>query len=77
MTGQGCDGFDLPADRALLVQLASGERIILCIERPWTDPAPELPPKSNLHRFRSELGDYVIYEFTPLDHPAATPFLQL
>ena len=76
-TDERCETFALPADRALLVQLDSGERIILSIERPWTDPAPELPVQSDLHRFRSELGDYVIYEITPLDHPAATKFLQL
>jgi|GEM_PF-1937852 len=77
-SGRLCADFDLPADRALLVQLSpEGEHAIVCIERAWTDPAPELPASSAYNIFRSQLGDYVIYEVTPLAQPRARDFLRL
>jgi len=77
MTQTPCAAHDLPADRAMLVRLASGEHAILCIERPWTDPRPELPEDSDYRVFRSELGDYVIYEVTPASGPEASQLLRL
>lgn len=77
-TGQDCSAYDLPADRALIVRLQpSGANAIVCIERPRTDPHPELPVDSAYNIFRSKLGAFVIYEITPLPHPQATEFLRL
>lgn len=76
-TGTSCDEFDLPADRALLVQLSTGEHAIVCIEHPWTDPEPKLPPGSRYNIFRRELGDYILYEITPLGEAEAAPLVRL
>ncbi len=77
-TGTDCSDFDLPADRALLVRYApTGEQAIVCIERAWTDPHPELPLGSPYNIYRAELGDFVLYEITPLDQPKAIGFLRL
>ncbi len=76
-TEAGCEEFDLPADRALLVRLSTGEHAIVCIERPWTDPKPELPPASGYNIFRRELGDYILYEVTPRAAPEASRFVRL
>ena len=76
-TNTTCDAFDLPADRALLVTLSTGERAIVCIERPWTDPKPELPPDSGYNIFRRELGDYILYEITPRSAPEAAALVRL
>lgn len=76
-TGTMCDEFDLPADRALLVQLSTGERAIVCIEHPWTDPKPKLPPDSRYNIFRRELGEYILYEITPQSEPEAAPLVRL
>ena len=76
-TGTSCDEFDLPADRALLVQLSTGAQAIVCIEHPWTDPKPKLPPGSRYNIFRRELGDYILYEITPLGEAEAAPLVRL
>ncbi len=77
-TAVDCADFELPADRALVVRLMpSGATAIVCIEHPWTDPHPELPAPSAYNIFRSQLGDYVIYEVTPLERAQATEFLRL
>ncbi len=77
-TSTDCADFDLPADRALLVQLEpGGNRAIVCIERPWTDPHPVLPAGSGYRIFRRELGDHVLYEITPLDEPRALDKIRL
>ncbi len=73
-----CAAHDLPAQRAMLVRLEpSGALAIVCIEPPWADPHPELPPGSDYNIFRSTLGSYVLYEVTPLEQPQATPWLRL
>lgn len=78
LTGRSCSEFDLPADRALLVQLApSGAKAIVCIEHPWTDPHPMLPASSDYNIFRRELGDYVLYEITPLPTSTALEFVRI
>ncbi|MCR9163426.1 MAG: hypothetical protein ACE37F_20120 [Nannocystaceae bacterium] len=76
-SGTSCDTFDLPADRALLVQLSTGEHAIVCIEHPWTDPKPTLPPGSRYNLFRRELGAYILYEVTPRPEPEAAPLVRL
>ncbi len=78
LTGVACADFDLPADRLLLVRLdPEGRRAIVCIERPWTDPHPKLPPGSDYNIFRRELGDHILYEVTPLDEPRALELIRL
>lgn len=72
-----CAEVDLPADRALLVQLSTGDRAIVCIEHPWTDPKPTLPPGSRYNIFRRELGEYILYEITPLSEPEAASLIRL
>ncbi|MBV1856963.1 MAG: hypothetical protein KUG77_01035, partial [Nannocystaceae bacterium] len=77
-TGTDCGDFDLPADRALLVRyVPTGEHAIVCIERAWTDPHPKLPPGSPYNIHRAELGEFVLYEITPLDQPQAIDTLRL
>ncbi len=77
-TGTDCGDFDLPADRALLVSYApTGEQAIVCIERAWTDPHPKLPPGSPYTIHRAELGEFILYEITPLDQPQALEHLRL
>lgn len=77
-TGTDCGDFDLPADRALLVSYApTGEQAIICIERAWTDPHPKLPPDSRYNVHRAELGEFILYEITPLDQPQALELLRL
>lgn len=76
-TGTSCDEFDLPANRALLVQLSTGERALVCIEHPWTDPKPRLPPGSRYTIVRHELGEYILYEVTPLGEAEAAPLMRL
>lgn len=77
-TGTDCGDFDLPADRALLVSYApTGEQAIVCIERAWTDPHPMLPPGSPYNIHRAKLGEFILYEITPLDQPLALDLLRL
>ncbi len=77
-TGTDCGDFELPADRALLVRDAStGTQAIVCIERAWTDPHPRLPATSPYNIFRAELGEFVLYEITPLDQPQALDVFRL
>jgi hypothetical protein len=77
-TGTDCGDFDLPADRALLVRYApTGTQAIVCIERAWTDPHPRLPATSPYNIFRAELGEFVLYEITPLDQPQALDVFRL
>ena len=69
-TGIDCADHDLPAQRLLIVrQLPEGPDVIVCIEPPDQDPHPELPGGSDLNIFRTTLGDYVLYEVTPLAEP--------
>ena len=67
-----CADHDLPAQRLMIVRLAPrGPDVIVCIEPPWADPEPELPPDSGYNIFRRTLGEYVLYEVTPLSEPKA------
>ena len=71
-TGIACADHDLPAQRAMLVQLEpSGAEAIICIEPPWADPKPVLPEGSDYNIFRRQVGTYVLYEVTPLSAPQA------
>ncbi|MGH1340836.1 MAG: hypothetical protein ACRBN8_04760 [Nannocystales bacterium] len=77
-TGTDCGDFDLPADRALLVSYApTGAQAIICIERSWTDPHPQLPPGSPYNIHRAEVGEFILYEITPLDQPQALDLVRL
>lgn len=72
VTGFACADHDLPAQRAMLVQLEpSGAEAIICIEPPWADPKPVLPDGSDYNIFRRQVGTYVLYEVTPLSAPQA------
>lgn len=85
--GVDCGRFDLPAQRALLVALdssaggpgdpAAAQRAIVCIEPPWADPKPLLPPGSHYRIFRRTLGTYVLYEITPRPAPLALDHMVL
>jgi len=71
-TGISCADHDLPAQRAMLVQLEpSGVEAIICIEPPWADPKPVLPEGSDYNIFRRQVGTYVLYEVTPQSAPQA------
>lgn len=77
-TGVACADHDLPAQRALLVQLEpSGAEAIICIEPPWADPKPVLPEGSDYNIFRRQVGTYVLYEVTPLSAPQALPHFSI
>jgi len=76
--GIDCARHDLPAQRALLVHLGThDENVIVCIEPPWADPRPLLPPDSRFNIFRRTLGDYVLYEVTPLPQAVALDHIVL
>lgn len=75
-SGHLCSDYGLPADRALWVEVASAQ-VILCVERPWTDPKPRLPEGSPYQVFSSQLGDFTIHEITPLAEPLATGALRI
>lgn len=65
-----CAAHALPVQRALLVRLEHAKvDVIVCIERPAADPRPVLPPASGYSMFRHTLGEYVLYEITPLAEP--------
>lgn len=77
-SGHLCSDFDLPAGRALLVEFVpEGTRAVVCIERPWTDPSPELPSASPYRKFTSQLGDFTVHEITPEDAPRASAAIRL
>jgi hypothetical protein len=44
-------------------------RIVVFIDRLEKDTQPVLPAESGLHLFRRELGQLVLYEVSPKDHP--------
>jgi hypothetical protein len=48
---------------------AEGRRLIVFIDRAEEDLGPSVPEESNLHVFRRELGELVLYELSPLDEP--------
>lgn len=76
--GIDCALHELPAQRALLVRLNDhDENVIVCIEPPWADPRPVLPPDSRYNIFRRTLGEYVLYEITPLPEAVAVEHLAL
>lgn len=77
-TGIDCADHDLPAKRMMIVRLlASQTDVIVCIEPPGADPRPELPSDSEFNIFRRPLGDYVLYEVTPLAQPLALPHVTI
>jgi hypothetical protein len=77
-TGIECADHGLPARRAILVQLEpSGASVIVCIEAASADPRPVLPTNSEYNIFRRTLGDYVLYEVTPLPQPMALDLITL
>lgn len=77
-TGIDCAAHDLPAQRMMVVQLMpAGPDVIVCIEPPGADPAPELPAGSGYNIFRRTLGGYVLYEITPLDTPSAVESISI
>ncbi|MEM7156819.1 MAG: hypothetical protein AAF799_28475 [Myxococcota bacterium] len=77
-TSLNCSDHDLPAQRLMVVRLApSGPDVIVCIEPPWADPKPELPLDSGYQIFRRTLGEYVLYEVTPLSEPRAFDSLSI
>ena len=62
----------------MVVQLMpAGPHVIVCIEPPWADPEPQLPADSRYNIFRRTLGDYVLYEVTPLDTPRAVDSISI
>lgn len=78
LTGIDCAGYALPAQRALHVRLQdSGADVIVCIEPPWADPHPELPPGSDYNIFRRTIGEFILYEVTPLAEPVALDHITL
>lgn len=77
-TGIDCAAHDLPALRMMVVQLMpAGPDVIVCIEPPGVDPAPELPAGSGYNLFRRTLGGYVLYEITPLPTPRVVDAITL
>src|SRR5262249_236432 len=56
----------------------NGKPVMVFVDRADADTHPAQPPASTkLHLFRKELGPLVLYELTPLDHPAVMDYLDL
>lgn len=65
-----CDGYDVPAARLLHLRLRDGgTEVLVCIEPQGLDPQPVLPLDAGLNLFRKQLGEFVLYEVTPLAAP--------
>lgn len=68
--GPSCDGYDVPAARLLRLRLRDdGTEVLVCIEPQGLDPRPMLPRDAGLNLFRRQLGEFVLYEITPLATP--------
>jgi hypothetical protein len=68
--GPSCDGYDVPATRLLHLRLRDGgTEVLVCVERQGLDPQPVLPRDAGLNLFRRQLGEFVLYEITPLAAP--------
>ena len=60
-----------------LLGRVEGREVIVFVDRAKFDSHPSLSPGSNLRLFRRELGDLVLYELSPLDHPALLDLLYI
>jgi hypothetical protein len=68
--GPSCDGYDVPAARLLHLRLRDGgTEVLVCVEPQGLDPQPVLPRDAGLNLFRRQLGEFVLYEITPLAAP--------
>jgi hypothetical protein len=55
-----------------------GKPVMVFVDRADADPHPAEPAaKTGLHLFRKQLGSLVLYEISPLDHPAVMDYLEL
>ena len=77
-TGLDCAAHALPGQRALLVRLEPAKvDVVVCIESPDADPRPVLPRASDYSIFQHTLGEYVLYEITPLAEPMVLDHLTM
>jgi hypothetical protein len=57
---------------------ADGKPVMVFVDRTDTDPHPAEPAaRTGLHLFRKQLGSLVLYEISPIDHPAVMDYLEL
>lgn len=76
--GPSCEHSGLSFGTGIQLQvLPQGPRFLVCMDPLARDPRPLLPKGSRLHLFRRELGNYVIYEITPLPQPRALSLFKL
>lgn len=70
--GPSCDGYDVPAARLVHLRLRpDGPDVLVCVEPRELDPQPMLPDDAGLNIFRRDLGEFILYEITPLAEPRA------
>jgi hypothetical protein len=73
MLTPACEG--IAAARMLQLRLRpAGPEVLVCVEPLAKDPHPVLPADSELHLHRRVLGEFVLYEITPLPEPRALEF---
>ena len=76
--GPNCKHSSLLASAGLQLRIRpAGRQFFVCMDLLAQDPRPLLPTGSDLRLFRRELGDYVIYEVTPLSEPHALKLFML
>lgn len=68
----------LSRDTTAMLAVADGKEVLVFIDRKFQDrPVAVSPEQGNeLHRFRKELGNLVLYEITPWSEPKVLPFLR-
>jgi hypothetical protein len=68
--GTSCAGYEIPAARLVHLRVRpDGPEVLVCVEPRELDPQPMLPADAGLSIFRRELGDFILYEITPLTEP--------
>ncbi len=76
--GPACEPSGLLAGTGLQLRIVStGARVFVCMDLLSRDPRPLLPEDSGLQLFRRVLGDYVMYEVTPLSEPHVLELFRL
>ncbi len=76
--GPTCASSGLQAGTGIqLRMLPAGPRFLVCMDPVAKDRQPLLPESSGLNLFRRQLGNYVIYEITPLSKPQTLPLFKL